>query len=879
MKEVRVLWKRLCGTFGRERANDEIDEEIEMHVELDTERGVREGLRREEARRQALIRLGGAEQVRTAYRERNSLPWLESLAGDLRYSFRTLRKHPGVTAAAVLSIGLGIGCNATIFSMVSRFVLRPAPVGDAATLVAVNPESGVGGFSWPLYEDIRDQVRSFSGVAAYFPLLPASVSGSGEPERVWGQLVTANFFEVAELRMLRGRGFVSGEEQEPVAVLSAGLWRRQFGGDPAIVGKSITISGHSFVVVGIAPASFHGIDQLLYAEFWVPLGNAERMIPSFPSRTDRNDSMVWITGRLRPGVTRAQAAAELDALTQRLAASYPNIYSHHSFVLTEAGMLPPSSLKPILIFLTALLVVVLLVLAIAAFNVANLLFAQAVARQREMAVRLALGAGRGRLRRQMLMESVLLGLCGGAAGLLLSLWATRGLASFRLPVQIPIDLSVGMDWRVLAGTFLLSAVSGLLLGAAPAWAASRPALMNALKGEDALARPARRWTLRNLLTIAQIAMATILLSMTGLFLRSLESAATIDPGFQPRGILTMSVDPRLYGYSAEKTTQFLSQVRERVAALPGVVSAAWTDHIPLSMINYNDAFGIAGEQNSGKDKVNADLYLVTPGYFGTMGIPQVEGRDFREGKGGAMTAIVNRAFAEKVFGGASAVGQQVTNGKDIYEIAGVVGDVRSTLGEKAQPTLYRSLDQVPVVDPFVGYTLVVRAAGKPGALMEAVRRQIRMLAPGMAIYGEETMDEHVRNAYFLPRLAATLFGIFGGIGLALAAVGLYGVMSYGVSRRSREIGIRMAMGAQPGRVERLVLRQGLVLSVIAVALGWPAAWMLAKLSASFLYGIEPHDLATFVVVPVILAGVALVACWIPARRAASINPMEALRAE
>jgi predicted permease len=881
MRKLRALWMRFCGLLHRPQGDSDFGAEIASHVAMHTDDGIRAGLTPEEARRRALIRLGGAEQTRQAYRERRGLPWLETLALDFVYSLRRLGKHPAVTGIAILSIGLGIGANATIFSMVSRFVLRPAPVGDPSTLLAIQ-KRGENSLSWPLFNDLREQAKSFSAVAAYFPLVPASLGGGGEPERVFGQAVTANLFDVAELRMMRGRGFVNNEEKQPVVVLSAGLWHRRFHDDPAIVGETVTLSGHIFTVVGIAPAGFHGIDQIIEAEFWVPLGSADRLVPYLPKGLDRNQKWLLVFGRLRPGTTRAQAAAELNALAERLARSYPTIDKDKPFLLVQAGLLPPEEQNLLLIFLTALSVVALLVLAIAGANVANLLFAQASGRQREMAVRLALGATHGRLQRQMLVESILLGLGGGVLGVLLSIWATQALSAIQLPVPIPVDMSIGVDWRVVAFSVGMSILSGLLLGLAPAWAAARPLMGSALKGEDALARPGRRWSLRNLLTIAQIAMSVILLSMTGLFLRSLQTAASIDLGFRPQDVLSMSVDPRLHGYTPERTAEFLSQLRERVAVLPGVVSAACTDYTPLSMGGLMVPFHVGGRPDSGNNDPEANLTRVTPRYFETMGIPRVAGRDFGgETASGPKTAVVNRAFVERLFAGENPIGQQVTGGGVTYLIVGVVANVKTTsLGEDLKPVLYRSLQQNVGTQPAqLGYTLVVHTAGHPAAMKEAVRQQIYALDRSMAVFNEETMEEHVHSAFFLPRLAAMLFGVFGGIGLVLSTVGLYGVMSYAVSRRTREIGIRMAMGAQPGTVERLVLRQGFVLTLIAVVLGWPAAWMLSKLAASFLYGIQPHDALTFAVVPPLLSAIALVACWIPARRAASVEPMQALRTE
>ena len=881
MRKLRALWFRvLCAR----RTQDEFRMELESHVAMDIDDGVRAGLSPEEARRQALIRLGGAEQTHQAYRERRGLPWMESFLRDLRYGVRTLAKHSFATAIAILSIGLGIGANATIFSMVSRFVLRPLPVGAPATLLALQTTHDGGqccnNFPLPLYEDVRDQARSFSGVAAYDELIPASISGNGDPERVWGQAVTPNFFSVLQLPMVVGRGFVSGEENAAEIVLGSSLWQRRFNSDPAIAGKTVTLSGRLFTVVGVAPATFHSVDQILDTQFWVPLGNVAQLAPALSHQNSRDVNWLAVVARLKPGVTRTQAAAELKTLANRLAQVYPATDKGGGFVFEQAGSLPPRERGTVLIFLAALSVVVLLVLSIAGANVANLLFAQAANRQRDMAVRLALGATRRRLQRQMLVESLLLGLGGGALGVLLSLWSTRVLSAIHLPAPVPLDLSIGVDWRVLCYVFVLSVLSGILLGIAPAWAASRPLLSNALKGEDALARAGRRFSLRNILMVGQIAMSLVVLSLTGLFLHSLMSAARIDVGFRSQNLLMMSVDPRVPGYTPERTIAFFTQLQLRVAALPGVGSAVMTDSPPLNGGNRSDGFHAEGDRAS--TDTTADLFMVTSGYFEALGIPRIAGRDLgSETASGPKKAVVNETFVATVMHGTNPLGQFVIGPGGTYEVIGVVGDVKSrTLGESPRPVLYRSLKQTVAADPAVmGYTLVVHTVGAPSMFASAVRQQIHALDPAMAIYNVETMDEHIRTAYFLPDLAAALFGVFGCIALVLAGVGLYGVMSYSVSRRTREIGIRMAMGAQPGAVERLVLRQGLVLSLIAVALGWPAAWMLSKMAASFLYGIQPHDAFTFAVAPPFLVAIALAACWIPARRAASVDPMQALRTE
>jgi len=869
------------------RADDEFSAELEAHVAMQVEDGVRAGMSEEEARRRAMMQLGGAEQVKQTRRERRTLPWIENMVRDLRYAVRTLAKHPAITLVAVISIGLGIGANATIFAMVSRFVLRPAPVGDPATLlslhVAQRGERCCNAFPLPLYEDIRDQAKSFSGVAAWFSEpLPVSISGGGEPERVWGQAVTTNFFDVLELPMVRGRGFAQTENRTPAIVMSARLWQSRYGSDPDIVGKNITLSGKSFTVAGIAPASFHSVDQILDPQFWVPLGIAPQLAATLPPQQSREYHWLEAIARLRDGTTRAQAASELDTMAHRFAAEYPKTDQDNAFVFEQAGSLPPRQRTAVLTFLSALGVIVVLLLAIAGANVANLLFAKAAGRQREMAVRLALGATRARLRRQLLMESTLLGVAGGGLGVVLSLWSTQSLSTFRIPAPVPMNLRVALDWRTLAYTLAVSIGCGVVLGMAPAWAASRPMLANALKGEDALARPGRRVSLRNALVVAQVAMSVVLLCVTGLFLRSMQSAASIDLGFRAKGLLLMSVDPRLNGYTPEQISRFMRELRQRVAALPGVDAAVSTDMALLSGGHRSDGFTRAGSEGKDSPHAMTDLYMTTHGYFDALGVPMLAGRDFgNEAADAPRVAIVNKAFAETMFPGTNPIGQHVHGGHWDYEIIGVVANAKSrTIGEDTRPMLYRSLDQSIAEDPSgMGYTLVVHTPGNPAALAEPVRRQIYAIDRNVAIYNEETMEEHVRSAYFLPRLAATLFGVFGGIGLLLAAVGLYGVMSYAVSRRTREIGIRMALGAHAGNVARLVVRQGMVLALIAMGLGWPVAWMLSRFASSFLYGIKPHDVVTFVAVPVFLGAIALIACWLPARRAASVDPVQALRTE
>src|SRR5580698_5048309 len=812
---------------------------------------------------------------------------MAQLRQDLSYTIRRLSKAPGLVLAVVLSIGLGIAANSTIFSMVSRFVLTPPPVGDPGTLMTLkttDKDGGTSPFPWPVYTDLRDQAKSFSGLAAYDELVPASIGGKGEPERLWGQAATANYFDVAQLRMTLGRGFLPGEERQQVIVLGYHLWQRRFASDPAIIGQSVTLSGHPSTVVGVAPPGFRGLDPILDPQYWVPLGNIETLAPSAAGNTGvrqgRDNHWVAVTGRLKVGTTQTQAANELNTLAQNFAKAYPATDKDNGFSIDRAGSLPARFKSTILLFFAGLSIVVLLVLAIACANVVNLLLANAATRQREMAVRIALGATRRLLLRQMLLESILLALGGGLVGVALSLWATSALAVFHIPAPVPLNTTLNVDWRVLLYTFVLSVGTGLLFGLIPALIATRPILTSALKGEDALARPGRRITLRNILVVAQIAMSIVLLSATGLFLRSLQHASTIDIGFRSRNVLMVSVDPRVHGYTPEHTSQFLTQMRERAATIPGVISAAATDSVPLSGGNRSD--GMSAEGNPKQQAPIVEMYMATSGYFETLGIPRIAGRDFaNESPTGPKVAVINKALAEQLFPGENPIGQHVRDGNDLYEVIGVVGNIKSrSISEDTRPVLFRSLAQTTGSDPsFLGYTLIVHSEGDTANLLSAIRQQIHALDPAMAVYNAETIEEHISSALVLPRLAGTLFCIFGFIGLVLATIGLYGVMSYAVSRRTREIGIRIALGAQLAAIQRLILRQGMILTVIALAVGLPAALAVAKLFNSFLYGVRPHDVVTFTLVPIFLATIALIACWIPARRAARVDPQTTLRYE
>jgi predicted permease len=873
--------------FDKRRRNSEIDEELQSYVDTAVEEMTRRGVDRERALRIVRADVGSAEVVKHKVWSAGWEAGVESLWKDFLYTVRRLSRSPGLVLTVVVSIGLGIAANATIFSIVSRVLLQPPPVGDPSTLTTLfvthDGEKCCNEFSYPAFRDLREQTKSFSDVAAYYELVPASIAGDREPERVWGQSVTTNYFDVTALHMSLGRGFASNEDRLPVIVLGYGLWQRRFGGDPAIVGKAISLSGHVYSVVGVAPRGYRGLDLVLDPQFWVPLGNLAQLVPNPPDVNSRPFHWLRVAARVKPGITRAQVISELRVVAQSLARAHPESDKGNGFLLVKAGMLPQAGgFAAALFFLAALSVVVLLVLCIACANVANLLLALTASRQKEMGVRLALGATRAQLLRQMLMESVLLALGGGLLGVALSVWSTSALSAFRLPAPIPLDLSVSVDWRVVLYTFLLSVVAGVAFGFGPSWKASRPILSSALKGEDNLARPGRWFTLRDVLVVAQISLAMVLLCATGLFLRSLQGASNIDIGFRSRGLLMMAVDPQTHGYTATRTIQLLSELREKVATLPGVSSVATTDIVPLSMGGRSDGFVVEGRPAPTGEPPGSEMYMISPDYFATMGIPRMAGRALGdENPDAPKVAVVNEEFARRLFKHDSPIGQRVTGGGVTYQIVGVVGDIKSrTLGEEDRPVLYRSINQNIAGDPsFNGYSLMVRYTGDASALSAAIRHEISSLDPSLAVFNTQTIEEHLRDALFLPRLAGTLFGVFGFIGILLATVGLYSVMSYSVSRRTQEIGIRIALGSPTGAVQRLIVTQGMRLSAIAIALGLPLAFAASKLSASILYGVRPHDVVTFTTIPVILLVVALLACWIPSRRASRVDPMKTLRCD
>ncbi|MGD0226428.1 MAG: ABC transporter permease [Terriglobia bacterium] len=814
---------------------------------------------------------------------------METLLQDVRYALRTIKNAPSFAAVIIISIALGIAANATVFSVANGLLWGVLPVKDPGRLVIFAEGESI---SYPDFTDYRDQTTQVfeGGVCAHFPLVPVSLGGRGEPERVWGQLVTGNYFSVVGATPYLGRPILPAEDtvrnRNAVVVLSHALWQRRFGSDRSILDKPVVLNGQRYTVIGVMPPGFYGTEHGMVSEFWVPLAMTGQIMPDltqYDPFNKRDNQWLTLNARLKPGVSHAQAVAAVNVVKKRIDDTYRKDEKEHQppITLGPAGMLIGGSQTPALSLMAVLMVVVGLVLLVACANVANLLLARATGRQREIAVRLAMGAGRRRLVRQLLTESILLSLAGALLGFGLAAIAARAISRFELPLPFPVVFDFNVDLRVLAFTAGLSVLTGVMFGLVPALRATRPDLVAALKNESVVSGRMRAFSLRNTLVVVQVALSLVLLASAGLFLRSLQNASSINIGMKPDNVLLMAVDPKLHAYTREKTRQFIAQLREHVSALPGVRSVSFVDTLPLSIGGTSYGFEAANGKGGAPQNVNADVYSVGSGYFATLGIPLRRGRDFSPRTDDEHVAIINETMAQHIFGNEDPLGRQMIGQKIPYTIIGVASNSKSrTLGEGPKNCVYLFVEAAPekVISIF-GISLAVKTAMNPRSLLLPIRAQIAGLDPDMAVFNTETMQEHVNKSMLLPRISATLLGVFGAVGLTLAIVGLYGVMSYSVRRRTREIGIRMALGANPRGVLGMVLRQGLLLTGVGLAIGLAIALALRRFTASLLYGISGTDLLTFLTVSAVLLAAALAAIVFPAFRAAHVEPTTALHYE
>ena len=817
---------------------------------------------------------------------------MERLWQDIRYGLRLLIKSPGFAAAAVISLALGIGVNTAIFSVVNAILLRPLPVKNPEGLVEIYTSTATGSrwgtTSYPDYLDFRDRNEVFSDLIAY-DLTPMNLSSSGFTNRVFGELVSANYFAALGVDAARGRTFLPEEDKtpgaNPVAVVSHRFWRSHFGSDADLIGKPINLNGHSFTVVGITPSYFNGTFVGFSTDVWVPLSMHDQIKPGSDEVTRRGSGSLFLKARLKPGITLQQAQAQMAGVAAALEADYPDTNRGHSVTLAAASSvrINPEVTNVLLIVSLLLMAVVSLVLLIACANVANLLLARAGGRRREIAIRLALGATRRRLIQQMLTESVILSLIGGVVGLFLALWACRLLVAFRPPISIPIDLDLSIDPRVLTFTLVASLLTGIMFGLAPAFQASRPDLIPALKGESAiLGKGYRKYGLRNLLVVVQIAMSLFLLISAGLFIRSLESVQTVDPGFDTRHTAIMSVDLGLNGYSQGRGRAFYQQLIERIRTMPGLRAASWAKTAPLDLASQSMNVRIEGYEPPPDEKnLEINYNVVGLKYLQTLSIPLLQGRDFAESdtEGAAKVAIVNETMANRFWPGQDPLGKHVLTEEgnhDTLEVVGVAKDSKYlTLGEGHISYMY-----LPMLQHYQAVmTLHVSAVGDPNSLTNELRREFQMLDENLPVYDVKTLDQHLAIALLPARVGATLLGTFGLLAAVLSAVGIYGVMAYSVSRRNRELAIRMAVGARPIAILRLVLSEAAVLAIIGLVLGLALAFAGGHVLSSFLYGVSPTDPLTFIGISLLLGTIVLGSSYIPARKAMKADPKLALSQE
>src|SRR6266576_6178 len=817
---------------------------------------------------------------------------MRALLQDLRYGLRMLLKTPGFTVVAVVSLALGIGLNTAIFSIVNVILIRPVPmVKEQSSVVRLRAP-----ISYPDYVDYREQTQSFAGMAAATGTSEFSLARGGEPELIKGEYVTENYFDVLGVGALRGRTFIKEEGQTPapVVVLSEHLWRKRFDSDSTIIGRQISINGLGFTVVGVAPKNFIGTEAGLNRELWVPLWMQPTLNPPEASRAadplsnrfkERDSHWLAVFARLKPDVSREQAGAELSTVARHVAEAYRGKASAETLrtvqLLSMNGGMDPRDREEALPLAGIVMVVVALVLLIACANIASLLMARAAVRRRETAIRQALGATRPRLVRQWLTESVLLGVAGGALGLLLALWANQLLISYLQTTPLA-SLELGLDWRVLAFTLGVSVITGIVFGLAPALQASRLDIVMVLKSEDALRAGTRRSRLRTAFVMAQLTLSVVLLVGAGLFIRSLQSANAIDPGFQVDRALTVPLNLGLLRYNETAGTNFYRNLLTRVEAQPGVERASL---VRFSQLGFSFAqFQVFKEGSRDKqtdEGISTGFNVVGPNYFKTMETPLVRGRDFAETdrKGAPGVVALNETLANTLWPGEDALGKRVSvSGPDgpFLEVIGVARDGKyRSLGETPHPYIYQPLLQS--YDPKM--TLVVRTKGEPQSVAAAVREQIRALDANLPVADVKTLRDQLDLSLFPSRVAAWTLGGFGVLALLLAAIGIYGVVSYSVARRTREIGVRMALGAKERDVLGLVLGEGLFIVAVGLVAGLMLAAAATRVVAGFLYGVGATDPLTFACVPLLLGSVALVASYIPARRATKVHPLVALRYE
>ena len=811
---------------------------------------------------------------------------MNALARDLRFAFRMLVKNPAFTAAAVLTLALGIGLNTATFSAVHSILLRPLPgVEEPDRLVQLYREWAsdfqYGSNSIPHFFSIKEEADVYESVTAW-TFVPLNLSEGGQNERIMGEMVSADYFRTLGVRPVLGRGFLPEEDagpgQHPVAVLSHAFWQDRFGGRPDVIGETITLNGRPFEVVGVAPPEFRGAMPAVTAKLYVPLMMQRELTPGIDRLERRGANFMSVVARLEDGLTAEQARDAMDAMVMGLREQYPEHYDGNTIHLvpqSEAGLHPMfASTQTAMSVL--MMVVVGLLLLIACVNVANLFLARARDRRKEIGVRLSLGASRGGVIRQLLVEAGVFALVAGAAGLVLAVFAVDLINAIQVPSDVPMDFDVSISRPVLIFTAAAAVLTGLFFGLAPAVTASKPELVTALKGGDGGRKSKSRAT-RTLVGV-QVALSIILLVSAGLFLRNLRAATTLDKGFDAENLMLVSMDPALQGYDHARTVTFYDQLLDRVRQYPTVTAAGLAEVVPLGFGSQQTGVSIPGYEPGPDEVMSVDYNEATPGYFEAMGIQLLRGRRFTKAddEGGTPTIIINQRFADRFWPGEDPLGKIVQVGSTERTVVGVTETGKyQRLGEDPLPYMY-----LPWAQAFNSeMTLHVRTDGPPEAILARVREEVRRLDPLMPLYEARTMESHLGITMLPARLGGIVLGIFGVLGLFLAAIGIYGVMAYSVAQRTREIGIRVALGAARGEVIRMVVRQGMTVVVTGVAVGLAGAVAAAQLIRGLLYTDDALDPVTFTAVTVVLLAAAGLATWMPARRAARVDPVRALKTE
>jgi putative ABC transport system permease protein len=871
------LWRNL---FHKDRVDQEFSEEIQAYLDMLTEANIRKGHTPQEARRNALVEIGGVEQVQERVREIRMGQFIETAWRDIRFGARALVHSPIFSVVTVLSLALGIGANTAIFSVVNGLLLRPLPYPESERLVDVwhtPPQQSFPGLdrfsvSPANYLDWKAQSTAFEQIAVY-GYTGLSLSTSNDPLPLIGSTVSSDFFSVLRTNAMQGRTFTPDEEQpgrDQVVVISHGLWQRAFGANPNIIGQPVTLNSRSFTVVGIMPAGFQYPQE---AELWVPLAWDDK------ERQTRSIHDYIVIARLKQNVSLQQAQAEMSTISSRLEQQYPEENGGWGAVVIP---LREDLVGDIRTALLVLFCAVGFVLLIACANVANLMLARGANRQKEIAVRIALGAGRARLVRQLLTESVLLAVTGGLLGLALAVWGSRMLVRLG---GLPVSSDIGIDTWALGFTLLVSFVAGIIIGIGPALQFTKTSLSETLKqGAGRTGGSPMKQRTRKALVISEVALSLVLLIGAGLMIRSFWKLQNVDPGFNTSNALTMSVALTPIRYSEpHQQLAFIDRATEQMRAVPGVVSVGATSTIPLAGRGSTQPFTIEGRPAATiAEQPMAQTRYISPDYFSAIGIPLRQGRFFSDNDrdNSVPVIIISEAMARRFWPGENPIGKRLTPSFHIEqgarEIVGVVGDIKSSgLDVDAAAMMYLPYKQAP--RPYISF--VVRTASNPESMVQPVSKAIYSIDKEQALTDVQTMDQVLMQSLSGRRFNMTLLLTFAGVALLLAAVGVYGVMNYTVTLRRRELGIRMALGAETTDVLRLVLRQGLTLTLIGVGAGLISAYALTRLMASLLYGVTATDYLTFASVSAVLIAVGLAASYVPARRATKVDPTIALRTE